>query len=162
MGIVAVMATACGSATPATSTSVDSTPTATASGANQDAANQALQDAIAGIDAAVYAYGVVGAHVQGSRRVLAMHAISTLDRQRAAMALALGRTVDEAGVAYALPGPVTNPAQASALAQLLEMKLIPLFDDVAATSSGATHLLGATASRKAAERAQKWQRAAGQ
>lgn len=105
----------------------------------------------------MYAYGVVGAHLSGATQRQALRAITTLDRQRAGFETALGSQVDEAAVAYVLPGPVTDANQAKALAELLEMKLIPLFDQVAGATTGATHALAANASRKAALRAQNWQ-----
>ena len=159
---VVLLAGGCASAPAADGPAPAASTASTLSGTDQADATQALHDAIAGIDAAVYASGVIGAHVHGPQETLALRAIETLDRQRAAFALALGGPVNEAGVAYQLPGSVTNTTQASALAELLEMKLIPLFDDVASASTGATHALGVTASRKAAQRAQKWQASATQ
>jgi len=118
--------------------------------------SQSITEAIKGIDAAVYAYGIVGAHLSGSAQRQALRAITTLNRQRLGFELALGAPAAEAAVAYQLPAPVTDATQAKALAELLEMKLIPLFDQVAAVTDGASHALALKASRKAAQRAQHW------
>lgn len=152
----------CASPTVPDNSTSSSSPAATSSVEQSAAGIEALNEAIGGIDAAVYAYGVVGAHLRGSAQRLALRAITTLNRQRAGFAAAIGSTINEAGVAYVLPGPVTNATQAKALAELLEMKLIPLFDQVASTSGGPTHVLAVNASRKAAQRAQSWQPASPQ
>ena len=155
LAAIALLFSGCASEAPP---AADAPTSSTAAGTTQEAgASQALQEAIAGIDAAVYAYGVVGAHVRGSSQRQAMRAIAALDRQRAGFELALGSPVSEAAVAYALPGPVATAAEASALAELLEMKLLPLFDQVSATTTGAVHALAVNASRKAALRARFWQ-----
>ena len=124
------------------------------------AARESIGQAIKGIDAAVYAYGVVGAQLSGSAQRQAVRAMAVLSRQRAAFELAAGAPVPEAAVAYQLPAPLTGAKSARSLASLLEMKLIPLFDQVAAVTDGATRTLALQASRKAAQRAQRWEPAA--
>lgn len=159
LALVSLLAVGCASGQE-TTTGVSPTPTNTQSTTQTPqsaSASDALHQAIAGIDAAVYAYGVVGAHVNGAARRQALRAITTLNRQRAGFELALGTTVDEAAVAYVLPEPVTDAAEATALAELLEMKLIPLFDQVARDTVGAPRTIAENASRKAAQRAQNWQ-----
>jgi hypothetical protein len=147
----AALMAACGSADP------DSGPVPKASASTPSASAIAeLDAAIAGIDAAVYAYGVIGANLRGSDQRLAKSAMATLGRQRAAFALAPAGVVDEAAVAYALPGPVPDAAAARALAALVEMRLIPYFDAVAAADRGAAGTLARVASVKAAARAQHW------
>ncbi len=157
MSLTAVLAAGCASpSAPDNPTSSSPGDSISASALAGDTVT-ALRQAIAGIDAAVYAYGVVGAHLTGAAQRQALRAITTLDRQRAGFETALGTPVGEAAVAYVLPEPVTDAADARALAELLEMKLIPLFDQVATTTTGASHALAVTASRKAAQRAQFWQ-----
>lgn len=156
LSVIAVTAVGC--ASPAADNPASSSPPDSASTSALGAqASTALRQTIAGIDAAVYAYGVVGAHLTGAAQRQALRAITTLDKQRAGFELALGTPVDEAAVAYALPEPITDATDARALAELLEMKLIPLFDQVASTNTGATRALAVNASRKAGQRAQNWQ-----
>lgn len=135
-----------------------SAPSSTSQSADAaGAASAALGQAIKGIDAAVYAYGVVGAHLSGSAQRQAVRAMAVLSRQRAAFELATGAPVPEAAVAYQLPGPLTGAKSARSLASLLEMKLIALFDQVAAVTDGSTRALAIQASRKSAQRAQRWE-----
>ncbi|HBJ73218.1 MAG TPA: hypothetical protein DDY88_05850 [Actinobacteria bacterium] len=158
LAVASLLVVGCASGQEPT-TEVSSSPSNTASTplAPQSAsASDALHQAIAGIDAAVYAYGVVGAHVNGTGQRQSLRAITTLNRQRAAFELALGTTINEAAVTYVLPGPVTDAQQARQLAELLEMKLIPLFDQVASATVGAARSVAKTASLKAAQRAQHW------
>lgn len=147
----AALLAGCGAA--GTASDPDPSPSASVSSASAIAE---LDAAIAGIDAAVYAYGVIGANLRGSDQRQAKSAIATLERQRAAFALATGGVVDEAAVAYELPGPVPDAAAARALAELIEMKLIPYFDAVAAADQGPAGSVAASASAKAAARAQHW------
>ena len=116
----------------------------------------ALTQAIQGIDAAIYGYGVIGAYVSSSSQKKVERAIATLNRQRLSFELALGVQVNEAAVAYELPTPITDAASASNVAELIEMKLIPLFDDVVKRSTGITKSTAEIASAKAANRAANW------
>ena len=151
LAAAALALAACGSTdTPA------ATGNATRSTSSSTGSQEPLEQAIAGMDAAVYAYGIIGANLSGAQQRRAETAIATLDRQRAVFEAALGHTVNEAAVAYALPGPVTDGASARSMAELIEMKLIPYFDAVARTSTGATQRAASTAASKAANRAQFW------
>ncbi|MSW93657.1 MAG: DUF4439 domain-containing protein [Actinobacteria bacterium] len=137
----------------------DTQPTSTTSTMPATALTQAgpaLTQAIQGIDAAIYGYGVIGAHVSRSGQKKVKQAIATLNRQRLSFELALGAQVNEVPVAYELPIPITNTSTAINVAELLEMKLIPLFDDVVKSSTGITKSTAETASAKAAHRAASW------
>jgi hypothetical protein len=119
-------------------------------------AGPALKQAIQGIDAAIYGYGVIGAYVSRADQNKVERAIATLNRERLTFELALGLQINERAVAYQLPNPVTDSASAKALAELLEMKLLALFNDVAKNSTGLTKKAAELASTKATNRAAGW------
>lgn len=112
----------------------------------------ALRAAIAGEDAAVYAYGVIAAHASGGRaeRALAAHR-----RWRDRWASLLGEPVD-AAIAYELPERVDDPASAAALAALVEGRLVPVYADLAAALEGAERDDAARAAAQCAQRAVRW------
>jgi len=115
-----------------------------------------IHQAIQGIDAAIYGYGVIGAYVSSSDQKKVERAIAALNRERFTFELAIGRHMNEIAVAYQLPNPVTDTASASALAKLLELKLIALFNEVAQNSTGLAKTAAERASTKAARRAAGW------
>jgi len=115
-----------------------------------------LMQAIQGIDAVIYGYGVIGAYVSPSTQRKVQRAIATLNRERLTFELVLGQQINESAVAYQLPYPVTNSTSATSLAKLLEIRLIPLLNDVAKNSSGLTKTAAELASTKATKRAAGW------
>lgn len=147
--IVPLGLTACNQATPTTPTSESAAPTASD-------ATAALTNAIHGIDAAIYGYGIVGAHLTGSVQKKANRAIATLNRQRLLFMLALGTQIDATAVAYQLPFPVTDSATAKRLAALLEVKLIPLFNAAVSATTGPVNIAAQSATAKATARAAVW------
>lgn len=133
------------------------TPTATNSATRSTTdSDQSLTNAIRGIDAAIYGYGIVGAHLKGSEQNKAVRAVAALNRQRLAFMLAVGSQVDATAVAYEIPFPVTNNATAKKLAALLEVRLIPLFSAVVAATDGTTQVAAQIAKNKATARAAAW------
>jgi hypothetical protein len=131
-------------------------PSASVSAPVPSEAQPALTQAIQGIDAAIYGYGVIGAYLGRSDQKKAKQAIATLNRERLTFELVLGRQINEIAVAYELPNPVTDATSAKALAELLEMRLIPLFSDVATSATGITKTAAEVASAKATRRAAGW------
>jgi hypothetical protein len=90
------------------------------------AAASALQAALRAEHAAVYGYGVVGAHLTGA--ALAAATSDWIAHQVArdsleAMLRAAGRQPAAAAVAYRLPHPVHTPAAAMSLAVVLENRV---------------------------------------
>ena len=88
--------------------------------------HRALQAALAAEHAAIYGYGVVGAHLTGT--ALAAATSDWIAHQVArdsleAMLRAAGRQPAAAAVAYRLPHPVRNPAGAMSLAVILENRV---------------------------------------
>lgn len=114
-------------------------PTSTAGG---DPLLDALGAALDGEHAAVYAYGVVGAHLDDDDRE---RAAAELERHRAArdrlsaFIRAAGGTPSASRPAYALPFAVADATSATELADLVESRLAGLYVDlVAAAADGAT------------------------
>jgi hypothetical protein len=105
-------------------------------------AADALQAALAGEHAAVYAYGVVGGRLQGLPDQRAAAAGYDTHRQRRTTLTLLvqqgGQTPVAAAPAYELGGPVTTPAQARVLAATVEQRAAATYADVVAATAGAT------------------------
>ena len=100
----------------------------------------ALQAALAGEQAVVYGYGVVGAHLHGRPRHWCLRRLDEHQILRDRLA-DLVRTADGEPVAtrpaYALPAPVTDATSASSLAVRLEDGAAgAAWDLVAASSAG--------------------------
>jgi len=121
----------------------------------------ALQSALAAEQAAVYGYGVVGAHLpQGSAEqdsagadwVAHMRARDELS----ALITAHGATPVPAAVAYQLPAPVRTPASARALAVTLEDRVARAYLGLVALPDSGLRSFGAKQVRAAALRAEAW------
>ncbi len=121
----------------------------------------ALQIALAAEQAAGYGYGVVGARLpQGS----AEQALATADwmahvRARDQLSQLItdrGASPVPAAVAYQLPGPVSTPAEARALAVTLEDRVAGAYLELVALPESGLRSLGATQVRAAALRAEAW------
>lgn len=113
-----------GQRTPGQQTPGQRTPGQRATGtAGGRAAVDALQTALAAEQAASYGYGIVGAHLTGTRLLLATTDWVAHQRARdelTAMIAARGEQPHPAAVAYQLPGPVRTAAEAVALAVMIE------------------------------------------
>jgi Domain of unknown function (DUF4439) len=126
---------------------------------DQASAVRALQAALAAEHAAVYGYGVAGAHLSGAAQATAtsywlthQRARDTLEemlRQRGAQPVA-------ASAAYRLPAPVGSPAAAMSLAVLLENRVAAAYLGVVAVSSPALRQFGADKVAAAAARGAFW------
>lgn len=102
------------------------------------ALTKAAQAALAGEHAAVYGYGVAGAHLADDEREAAREALDAHRARRDALSAqiaALGAAPVAALPAYALPFPVTDAATARQLAGVLEQRLGPLYTDLVAAGS---------------------------
>jgi hypothetical protein len=126
---------------------------------DQASAVRALQAALAAEHAAVYGYGVAGAHLSGAAQTTAtsdwlthQRARDTLEemiRQRGAQPVA-------AAAAYRLPAPVSSAAAAMSLAVLLENRVAAAYLGVVAVSSPALRRFGAGEVAAAAARGAFW------
>ena len=117
---------------------------------------RALQEALAAEHAAVYGYGVAGAHLSGGRQAMArqlwlahMQARDTLT----AMIRASGGTPVATQAFYELPFPVHDAASALQLAAHLEDGVTAAYLAVVATEQ---RMFGAVAMQVAAGRAATW------
>lgn len=137
----------------------DPTPTPTPSPRTPQPDAAALQDALAAEHAAVWAYGVVGAHVSGERLDLARESLDEhVTRRDAVRALLhdLGAEPVAARPAYALPFEVTAAATAVRLAQRVEQGAAAVWADAVAGLSGARRPVAAAAVRECALRGARW------
>ena len=120
---------------------------------------QALQAALAAEDAAVFGYGVAGAHLSGSRKSAAEQHWTEHNEARdtlTAMISALGATPTAAQAFYRLPFRVHDAASAAALAAYLEDGVTRAYLGLVAVSDQRLRTFGALAMQAAAERAAFW------
>jgi hypothetical protein len=123
------------------------------------AAVGALQAALAAEHAAVYGYGVAGAHLSGARQRAAAHDWEIHQAARdtlAAMITARGARPVAAAPAYRLPFPVHGSRAAVSLAAFLEDRVATAYLGVVALSGARLRLFGARALESAALRAAGW------
>jgi hypothetical protein len=123
------------------------------------AAVGALQAALAAEHAAVYGYGVAGAHLSGARQRAAAHDWEVHQSARdalAAMITARGARPVAAAPAYRLPFPVHGSRAAVSLAAFLEDRVATAYLGVVALSQARLRLFGARALESAALRAAGW------
>ncbi|MFC1407312.1 MULTISPECIES: ferritin-like domain-containing protein [Streptacidiphilus] len=117
------------------------------------AALAALQAALAAEDAAVYAYGVIGAQLGGNRRTHATSSYQAHRDRRDALQQrigATGATPAAAAPAYRLPSPVTDAASAVRLAGSVEDRICGVYANAVQATSGPLRLTMAAALRQAA------------
>jgi len=123
------------------------------------AAVGALQTALAAEHAAVYGYGVAGAHLSGARQKAAAQdwRIHEVSRDAlAAMITALGAQPVAAAAAYQLPFRVNSGRDAVALAAFLEDRVATAYLGVVALTETRLRMFGARAVESAALRAAGW------
>ena len=119
----------------------------------------ALQAALAAEDAAIFGYGVAGAHLSGSRKSAAEQAWTDHNEARdtlTAMISALGATPVAAQAFYRLPFEVTDAPSAVKLAAYLEEGVTRAYLGLVAVSETRLRAFGALAMRGPAERAAFW------
>lgn len=119
----------------------------------------ALQAALAAEHAAVYGYGVIGAHLTGSRQSTATSDWVAHQEARdklEAMLQARGAQPAAAAVAYRLPVQVRTPAQAASLAVLLEERITTAYLGLVAQATPAVRTFGAQQVQASALRAAYW------
>lgn len=119
----------------------------------------ALQAALDAEHAAVYGYGVAGAHLTGAKQKAAARDWAGHEAARdtlAAMIIALGAQPVAAAAAYQLPFPVHSEQTAVMLAALLEDRVASTYLGLVALGQGSLRLFGARALQSAALRATSW------
>jgi Domain of unknown function (DUF4439) len=121
----------------------------------------ALQNALAAEQAASYGYGIVGARLPQGSAAQAAAGNDWVAHLRARDGLAQqisarGTTPTPAAVAYALPFPVSSPAQAKALAATLEDRVAQAYLGLVALTDTTLRAFGAQQVRVAALRAEAW------
>ncbi|CAB5027175.1 MAG: DUF4439 domain-containing protein [Actinobacteria bacterium] len=102
--------------------------------------SDALQAVLAGEYACGYAYGLIGAQLEGdprekARRYLAEHSASRNDLRR--LLLARGVNPEAAAAAYNPPFSITTPASGLRLAALIEDRLALVWSDLVASARSA-------------------------
>ena len=123
------------------------------------AAVGALQAALAAEHAAVYGYGVAGAHLSGARQKAAEQDWQLHEASRdalAAMITALGAQPVAAAAAYRLPFRVSSGRDAVSLAAFLEDRVATAYLGVVALTETRLRMFGARAVESAALRAAGW------
>lgn len=119
----------------------------------------ALEQALGAEHAAVYAYGVLGAHLTGTARADATAAEAAHRARRDALLLRLagaGATPAPASPAYTVPFPVTNRLSALRLAVLLEERTAAVWRSAVPATTGADRTAAVTALTDCAVRATRW------
>jgi len=118
--------------------------------------DEALASVIAGADACIYAYGIVGAQLKGAGRRKARRA---MDSHRAARDLWQARLQGPyvpGAAAYQLPFPVQDQESARQLAVLVETGMVAIYADLAAVTEGQERADAVAAGCECATRAVSW------
>jgi hypothetical protein len=119
----------------------------------------ALQDALSAENAAVFGYGVVGAHLAGAQRAAAMRdwVLHETDRDTVTGMLTSREAQPvPAAAAYQLPFRVRNAAAAAQLAAYIEDRVAAAYLGLVALPGADLRELGARKLRAAALRAAAW------
>jgi hypothetical protein len=123
------------------------------------AAVPALQAVLAAENAAIFGYGVVGAHLAGSSQTAAGQDWTGHNQSRdtlTAMISGLGAAPAAAQASYRLPFRVHDAASATALAAYLEDGVTRAYLALVAVSDQRLRRYGAMAMQQAAQRAAFW------
>jgi len=124
-----------------------------------------LADALAGEHAAIYGYGVLGAHLTGAPLDLARQAEAAHRGRRDALFLRLAsasQAAPAAAPAYTLPFQVTDQSTALTLATQIEERTGAVWRAALAGVAGDQRGLALDALTDCALRAARWRRASGQ
>jgi uncharacterized protein DUF4439 len=119
----------------------------------------ALQDVLSAENAAVFGYGVVGAHLAGPQRSAAMRdwVLHETDRDTVTgMLTSRGAQPVPAAAAYQLPFRVHDAAAAAQLAAYIEDRVTAAYLGLVALTAAGLRELGARKMRAAALRAAVW------
>ena len=120
---------------------------------------QAMQAALAAENAAIFGYGVAGAHLSGARKTAAEQDWTGHTEARdtlTTMISALGATPVAAAAYYRLPFAVHNATTATALAAYLEDGVTRAYLGLVAVTGEKWRTFGALAMQTSAQRAAFW------
>jgi Domain of unknown function (DUF4439) len=120
---------------------------------------QAMQAALAAENAAIFGYGVAGAHLSGARKTAAEQDWTGHNEARdtlTTMISALGVTPAAAQAYYRLPFAVHNATTATALAAYLEDGVTRAYLGLVAVTGEKWRTFGALAMQTSAQRAAFW------
>jgi Domain of unknown function (DUF4439) len=127
-------------------------------------ATEALGAGLSAEHAAIFGYGVVGAHLEGELQIIARQVEAAHRDRRDTVALriaAAGGTPEPAAAAYAMPFPVTDAATAMKLAVALEEGAAGAWRNALGTTTGEDRKIALDALMAAAVQATRWRVAAG-
>jgi Domain of unknown function (DUF4439) len=119
----------------------------------------ALQAALAAEEAAIFGYGVAGAHLSGNRKAAAEQDWTGHNKARdtlSAMISTLGAEPTTGAAFYQLPFEVNDAASAAKLAAYLEEGVTRAYLGLVAVSDRRLRTFGALAMQSSAERAVFW------
>ena len=145
--------------TMAASGSVSGPASGPVSGRVSVSAVQALQAALAAEEAAMFGYGVAGAHLSGNRKAAAEQDWTRHNEARdtlSAMVSALGAEPTTGSAFYRLPFEVNDAVSAAKLAAYLEEGVTRAYLGLVAVSDQRLRTFGALAMQSSAERAAFW------
>ncbi|MGP4027645.1 ferritin-like domain-containing protein [Actinomadura sp. 3N407] len=120
-----------------------------------------LRTALSAEHAAVYGYGVLGAHLRGSLRRTAKAVWDAHRAQRDELISILTGEPTAAAAAYELPVKVTSARSAAQLAAALEDDLVPAYVGLAGASSPDLRAFAADSAQRASARSAAWRAKAG-
>jgi hypothetical protein len=127
-------------------------------------ATDALSAALMAEHAAIYGYGVLGAHLSGTALTQAQQAEAAHRARRDDLLVRLsaaGVTPPAAAVAYGLPFPITDAASAQKLAVQLEERTAAVWRVALGSTTDAQRKVALDALLDGALRAARWRRATG-
>jgi hypothetical protein len=126
--------------------------------------SEALATALTAEHAAVFGYGVVGAHLDAAGKAVAADAEAVHRNRRDALVVRLTREKQAppaASAAYALPFPVTDRTSALQLAVALEAGAAAAWRQALGPTTGEDRTMALNALMDCALRATRWRAAAG-
>ncbi|MBP7971276.1 MAG: ferritin-like domain-containing protein [Candidatus Nanopelagicales bacterium] len=127
--------------------------------ATNSPAIDALKATLDGEYAAIYAYGLIGSQLSGSAQLRARRALNShraLRDQLRAQITATGEQPPNPAAAYQTPQAVTSSATATALAVVIEQRLVRSWSALAAATSGDDRKSAARTASESAVRAISW------
>jgi len=122
-------------------------------------ASEELLSTLHGEYEAVYAYGLIGAHLSGAAEERARKALATHRQLRDQLRTSVADTGTQPPVpaaAYAPPTPVDSAATATALAITVERRLVRCWSALASSSTTDARINAARTAQECAVRAMSW------
>jgi hypothetical protein len=114
-----------------------------------------IEAAIAGEDACIYAYGVIGSQLRGAAKARARKALVDHRAWRDRLQ-SQAPVIVAASIAYDFPFPVEDAESAKRLAVFVENRMVGQYADLAASTAGSAREDAVTAAMECATRAFAW------